>query len=74
MMSRGQEDVGRIQGTQLGLSSGQPSVANGHSAELNHVSSTSSSGAAARHTSGSARIRRDVRLLARYQTGSRCPH
>src|SRR5690606_10416214 len=61
-----------------GVSCGQPSVENGHSAEENHVSSTSSS---CRRVSlpdsalASSRLYATVTLpSSSYQAGIRCPH
>ena len=53
------------------MSSGQPSVANGHSAELNHVSSTSGSRSQPSPSGGSVSTWTSV---PRYQTGIWWPH
>ena len=59
-----------------GVSSGHPSVANGHRAELNQVSRTSSSCSQPSPSGGSSPTWTSGSLPGspRYQTGRRCPH
>jgi hypothetical protein len=60
-VAAGDERVGRVEGRSSGVCSGQPSVANGHSALENQVSSTSGSRS---QPSPSRRLGADVGLLA----------
>ncbi len=62
-----------------GVFSGQPRVLKGHSQELNHVSSTSSSWTSFfewhfGHSLGSVRLTITCPQSSQYQTGIRCPH
>ena len=70
-MSRRRQHVGRIEGARSGVSSGQPSVANGHKPDENQVSSTSGSRS---QPSPAGALSATWTSSPRYQTGSWWPH
>ena len=77
-LARGRVDVAGVVAASSGVCSGQPSVAYGHSAEENQVSSTSGSRSSSvephsAHASGAGHAQ-VTWPSGQYQSGSWCPH